>query len=168
MMLSNSPFIFVSVAERFVSVRNTIFFSFTGGHFLSNASLFFSCFLSVPSSLSFWPSLIPKVEWKPFISHQTRFMTAAALHSCWMVCLKGFLTRPWIRLVASHSLFLSAWLDSDADISWTLMHSPDHPTHTCLPLCAARKAAKTAWRCSTSGLPIANTTFRHLWFLESS
>lgn len=96
--------------------------------------------------LRFLPSLIPKAEWQPFISHQTHFMTAAALHSCWTVCLKGFLTRPWIRLAASHSLFLSAWLDSDADIKWTLMQSPSHPTHTtaCLPLCVASKAAETA------------------------
>lgn len=105
---------------------------------LSLYSLLF--FLHPPS-----PSLILQAEWQPFISHQTHFMTAAALHSCWTVCLKGFLTRPWIRLAGSHSLFLSARLDSDADIKWTLMQSPTHPTHatTCLPFCAASKAAKT-------------------------
>lgn len=113
-------------------------------------SRFFSSFSFHPLSLSLLAVSCPlssqKTEWQPFISHQTHFMTAAALHSCRTVCLKGFLTRPWIRLAASHSLFLSAWLDSDADIKWTLMQSPSHPTHTtaCLPLCVASKAAETA------------------------
>lgn len=119
-----------------------------GATFSLFPSLFFSSFFMFHSlSLAFFsPSLIPKAEWQPFISHQTHFMSAAALHSCWTVCLKGFLTRPWIRLVASHSLFLFAWLDSDDDIKWTLMQSPSHPTHmtTCLPFCVVSKAAKTA------------------------
>lgn len=42
-------------------------------------------FVSSLCSLSF---LILKAERQPFISHQVCFMTAAALHSCWTVCLK--------------------------------------------------------------------------------
>lgn len=134
-----------------------------GATFSLFPSLFFSSFppLALPS-LPFSPSLIPKAEWQPFTSHQTHFMTAAALHSCWTVCLKGFLTRPWIRLVASHSLFLSARLDSDADIKWTQMQSPTRRTHTttCLPFCGASEAAKTASseRRATSWLFTANIT----------
>lgn len=138
-ILSKIPFHLRQCCRKRTDRAEPIFLNFS-----LNSSLFCLAFFPYLPPLSFWPSLILKVEWKPFISHQTRFMTAAALHSCWMVCLKGFLTRPWIRLVASHSLFLSAWLDSDADISWTLTQSPDHPTHTRLLFCAASKAAKTA------------------------
>lgn len=121
-----------SVSQKGSALSGALLFDFTGCHFLSILFSFILLFfppLSLPP-LPFLPSLIPKAEWQPFIPHQTHFMTAAALHSCWMVCLKDFLTRPWIRLLASTSLFLSAWLDSDADIKWTLIQSPSHLTYT--------------------------------------
>lgn len=116
------------MSQRGSALSGALLFDFTGCHFLSILFSFLLLFFSRSfPPLPFLPSLIPKAEWQPFIPHQTHFMTAAALHSCWMVCLKDFLTRPWIRLLASHSLFLSAWLDSDADIKWTLIQSPSHP-----------------------------------------
>lgn len=140
-----------SVSQKGSALSGALFSPTSRGATLSlffSSSRSLSFFLSL--SFSFSRGSLPcplssqKAEWQPFISHQIHFMTAAILHSCRTVCLKGSLTRPWIRLVASHSLFLFAWLDSDADIKWTLMQSPTRPTHTttCLPYCVASKSSE--------------------------
>lgn len=141
-ILSKSPFISLSVAERFSFVRWATFWLHGVPLSLYSLPLEFS---SYSPSLPFVPALLPKAEWQPFIPHQTHFMTAADLHSCWIGCPKDFLTRPWIRLLASHSLFLSAWLDSDVDIKWTLIKRPSRPTQTMSYVfsCVASEAAET-------------------------
>lgn len=130
-ILSKSPFISLSVAGAARLCPARYFPSSRGATFF-----LFSPFLPptpAPSSPLPLPLLLPS------LSHPQSGVTAIFSHirpTLWLrpLCihagcsaLKDFLTRPWIRLVASHSLFLSAWLDSDADIKWTLIQIPSQP-----------------------------------------
>lgn len=119
-ILSKPAFISLTVGGglRFASVRTS-----RGATFSPSPHFFHPLFSSISPPNAEWPPPTPTLKSPSPLLHQTHF------YDCSLLCihagcsaLKEFLTRPWIRLVAPHSLFLSARLDTSDDIRWTLIH----------------------------------------------
>lgn len=146
-ILSKPAFISLTVGGglRFASVRTS-----RGATFSPPFHFFHPLFSSVSSPYAEWPTPTPPPPSKAPRHHYIRptFMTAAALHSHHRSALKEFLTRPWIRLVAPHSLFLFARLDTNGDIKWALIHVTSLPGTVTQPLPqASSRVGRTAEGC---------------------
>lgn len=125
-ILSKPAFISLTVGGglTFASVRTS-----RGATFSPSSHFFHPPFSPVSAPNAEWPITTPAYPPEPLAtaaSDPLLWLQLLCIHAA-CSALEEFLTRPWIRLVAPHSLFLFARLDTNGDIRWTLIRVTSLP-----------------------------------------